>query len=283
MRNFMDRITGREGPDERVADRSWIEDRLHNPVAQHADEPSPDARLPLATRVNEFTESAGGDADREIARVGGRSGARAIAPDYAQFGEHVSSVVQAANEAAKKIEEDARSHAESLRERTHRQAASKLDDARREAEKLLVEAERLRTEAENESKETRERAETYAAEKLRDAEAEAAGVVTRAEQVAQSRVIAAEERSRELEANVELAEMRLQQLATGLFDTASRLDGLIERPVAHAAGEESASEPTGEGPLDEALAASVTRSDPEGLPASSPSGSRTAASRWASS
>jgi hypothetical protein len=171
--------------------------------------------------------------------------------------------LQAANEAAKKVEEDARTEAERLRKRTQSQAASTLDDARRESEKLLVEAERLRTEAEKESRQTREQAETYAAEKLRDAEAKAAGIVSRAEEVAQTRAIAAEERSRELEANVELAEIRLQQLATGLVDTASRLQGLIERPVAHAAGEKSASEPTGEGLLEETLVASITRSQPE--------------------
>ena len=236
MRKFIDRISGREGPED-----------VAYPTAQHAVEAFSDSRRP-ATRVNEYTESAGDDADvdRKIARVG----------------EHLSSVLQAANEAAKKVEEDARTEAERLRERTQSQAASTLDDARRESEKLLVEAERLRTEAENESRQTRERAETYAAEKRRDAEAEAAGIVSRAEEVAQTSEIAAEERSRELEANVQLAEIRLQQLATGLFDTASRLEGLIERPVADA-GEKSASEPTGEGLLEETLVASITRSEPE--------------------
>jgi hypothetical protein len=247
MRKFIDRISGREGPED-----------VAYPTAQHAVEAFSDSRRP-ATRVNEYTESAGDDADvdRKIARVG----------------EHLSSVLQAANEAAKKVEEDARteaerlrertqSEAERLRERTQSQAASTLDNARRESEKLLVEAERLRTEAENESRQTRERAETYAAEKRRDAEAEAAGIVSRAEEVAQTSEIAAEERSRELEANVQLAEIRLQQLATGLFDTASRLEGLIERPVADA-GEKSAWEPTGEGLLEETLVASITRSEPE--------------------
>ena len=236
MRKFIDRISGREGPED-----------VAYPTAQHAVEAFSDSRRP-ATRVNEYTESAGDDADvdRKIARVG----------------EHLSSVLQAANEAAKKVEEDARTEAERLRERTQSQAASTLDDARRESEKLLVEAERLRTEAENESRQTRERAETYAAEKRRDAEAEAAGIVSRAEEVAQTSEIAAEERSRELEANVQLAEIRLQQLATGLFDTASRLEGLIERPVADA-GEKSAWEPTGEGLLEETLVASITRSEPE--------------------
>jgi hypothetical protein len=86
--------------------------------------------------------------------------------------------------------------------------------------------------------------------------------VARAEEVAQSRAIAAEERSRELETNVELAERRLQQLATALIETASQLEGVVERPVAHAAGEKSASEPTGEGLLEETLVASIPRNEP---------------------
>jgi hypothetical protein len=252
MRKFRDRNAGREGP-------AYVA----YPPAEHSFEPSPDSRRRRA-RVNEYPESTGGDAnvDREIAGVGGRIDARKVAPAYAQFGEHLSSVLQAANEAAKKVEEDARTEAERLRNRTQSQAASTLEDARRESEKLLVEAERLRTEAENESRQTRERAETYAAEKLRDAEAKAAGIVARAEEVAQSRAIAAEERSRELETNVELAERRLQQLATALIETASQLEGVVERPVAHAAGEKSASEPTGEGLLEETLVASIPRNEP---------------------
>lgn len=238
MRKFMDRNAEREGSDD-VAEPAGGE------VAVEA---VADAGQGSAMPVSESAEQAGGeaDADLEIARVG----------------EHVSSVVQAANKAAKKIEEEARVRAERLGERTQKQAASTLDDARREAEKLLVEADRLRAEAENENKEIRERAETYAAEKLRDAEAEAAGVVARAERLAQASASAAEERSRWLESNVELTENRLQQLASGLFDTASRLKGLVERPVAEASGEESASEPSEEESLDEALA-SVARNGPE--------------------
>ena len=252
MRNFMGRNSGREAP-------KYV---VHPPV-QDAVEPSPDSRPPA--QVNEYTESTGGDADvdQEIALADGQIDSRTVAPDYAQFGEHLSSVLQAANEAAKKLEDDARTEAERLRERTQSQAASTLDSARQESEKLLAEAERQRTEAENEINQTRKQAETYAAEKLRDAEAQAADIVSRAEEVAKTRSIAAEKRSRELEANVELAEERLQQLATGLVDFASRLEGFIERPVAHVGGEKSASEPTEERMLDKTLVASITRSEPE--------------------
>jgi F0F1-type ATP synthase membrane subunit b/b' len=238
VRRFMDRNAEREGSDgvvEPVGEEAAVE-----PVADVGEGP--------AMPVSESAVSVGGeaDADFEIARVG----------------EHVSSVVQAANNAAKKIEEEARVRAERLRERTQKQVAATLDDARQEAEKLLVEADRLRAEAESENKEIRERAETYAAEKLRDAEAEAGGIVARAERLAKASASAAEERSRWLESNVELTENRLLQLASGLFDTASRLKGLVERPVADATGEESALEPAEEESLDEALA-SATQTEPE--------------------
>jgi hypothetical protein len=253
MRKKMGRNAGRETP-EYVA----------HPPDLHAVEPSPDSPRPPA-QANEYTESTGGDTDvdQEIAPAAGRIDAKTVAPAYAQFGEHLSSVLQAANEAAKKVEDDARTEAERLRKRTQSQAASTLDGARRESEKILAEAERLRTEAQNESSQTRKQAETYATEKLRDAETKAADIVSRAEEVANTRSIAAQERSRELEANVELTEIRLQQLATGLVDTASRLEGLIERPVPHVAAEKSASEPTEERMLEETLVASITRSEPE--------------------
>ena len=226
------------------------------PAELDAVEPSPDSRPPA--EVNESTESTGGDADVD----------QEIAPDYAQFGEHLSSVLQAAehlssvlqaaNDEAKKVRDDARTEAERLRERTQSQAASTLDSARRESEELLADAERLRTEAENESSQTRKQAETYAAEELRAAQDKAADIVSWAEEVAKTRSEATEERLRELEANVERAEVRLQQLATGLVDAASQLEGLIERPVAHVGGEKSASEPTEERMLEETLVASIT-------------------------
>ena len=210
-------------------------------------------------QVNEYSESTGGDADvdQEIAPADAQFGERSR--PSCQFGEHLSSVLQAANEAAKKVEDDARTEAERLRMHTQSQAAATLDGARRESEKLLAEAERLRTEAENECSQTRKLAETYAAKKLRAAEAKATDIVSRAEEVAKTRSLAAEERSRELQANVELAEARLQQLATGMVDTASRLEGLIERPVAHVDSEKPASEPTEDRMLEETLAASIPR------------------------
>src|SRR6186997_739291 len=70
-------------------------------------------------------------------------------PDYARFGQHLSSVLEAADEAAKKIEKGARADAEHLLERTRKEAASTLDDTRREAETILADAERVRADAEN--------------------------------------------------------------------------------------------------------------------------------------
>jgi hypothetical protein len=186
------------------------------------------------------------------------------APDYARFGQHLTSVLEAAGEAARGIEDEARADAERLLERTQQEAASTLVDTRRQAEEILADAERVLTEAENESKLRRERAETDAAEKLRDAEVQVANTLSRIDD-AQSRAAAAEERAGELEANVELTETRLQELTSALFDAASRLASLIERhprPVADATDAESASEPIRDESLDDALGATVKGSEP---------------------
>ncbi len=245
MRKLVNRNGGRESPDD-----------PSDAAVQQAERSTPAARR-TAARVNEYTESGSKDAGLETAETGRVSDGRAVVPDYAQLGEHVSSVMQAASEAAKKIEEDARNHAEDLREQVKRQAASTHEEARQEAEKLLLEARRLRTEAESESKKARARADRYAAEKQREAKAEAAAVVARAEEVAQARASAAEERYRTLETNVELTEERLQQLVAGLYDTASRLDSLVERPPTQETGEESDSKADEDGSLEAALVASV--------------------------
>jgi hypothetical protein len=227
---------------------------------EEAVEPAVDSKQTVA-RVTQYT-SGGDDAQpgTEILATASQPSARdELAPDYGQLGEHISSVVQAASEAAKKIEEDARNRAERLRDRTQKQAATMIEEARREAEKLRFEAERLRAEAEIESKETRERADAYATEKRRDAEAEAAAVVARGEQVAKARASAADERYRTLEANVELTEERLHQLVAGLLDTASRLKSLAERPETRTGGEEAVTVPDEEASLDEALSAAVNK------------------------
>jgi hypothetical protein len=208
MRKLVNRNAGRESPDD-----------PSDSAVQQAESSTPATRR-TAARVNEYTELG----SLETVQTGRASDGRAVVPDYAQLGEHVSSVLQAASEAAKKIEEEA----------------------------LW-----LRTEAESESKKARQRAERYAAEKQREAKAEAAAVVARAEEVAHARASAAEERYRTLETNVELTEERLQRLVAGLYDTAARLESLVERPPTPEADEESDSEADEDGSLEEALVASV--------------------------
>jgi len=253
VRKFKDRIAGREEDPEDVADQDGV---------QHTD-PDGDDPTPAqeARKSNPLGAATAEPPVVETPKESAEPTEDGDAPDFARFGDHISSVMQAANEAAKRIEEEAEAHAEQLRERAQARAASTLDDARREAEKVLAEAKRLWTDAEEECRQTREQANAYAAETRRAAEAHAAEVATRAEQSARSRASDAEERARELEANVELAETRLQQLASGLFDTALRLETLIGHPVTDS--EESAPEPDEEETLDAALGASVKRNEPE--------------------
>jgi hypothetical protein len=85
--------------------------------------------------------------------------------DYRKLGEHVTSVLEAANNAAAKIREDARTNAERVTEQSQSEATALLEEARRQAEKLSRESARLSAEAEKENRELARQAEAYAAGK----------------------------------------------------------------------------------------------------------------------
>jgi cell division septum initiation protein DivIVA len=114
--------------------------------------------------------------------------------DYSHFGEHVASVLKAAEAAAERVAED----------------------ARRDAAAILGEA-----------KDVREQAEVYAQQKQREADAQAAKVVEGAELTATRRVHEARQRNEALHKDLELTETRLRDLVTGLRNLASHLDGLL--------------------------------------------------------
>ncbi len=124
-----------------------------------------------------FTAQRTGDAEAE-----------SVSDGYSKLGEHVASVLEAAERAAKQLTEEARSSAVSLRERSQREAEELLAAAKSEAETLL------RT----------------------------------AQQEGDRRAQAAQERSRILEENVAATEQRLKQLTTGLRELASLLDALVD-------------------------------------------------------
>jgi F0F1-type ATP synthase membrane subunit b/b' len=147
--------------------------------------------------------------------------------DYGKLGEHVTSVLEAANQAAEKIHEQARGGARQITERAQQEASALLEKARAEIEELSGEAHRVRIEAEEESREMRERANAYATEKRREADREASALVAQAKRDASELEQAARARSAELERDVESSEQRLRQLVGGLRDLAVRLEELL--------------------------------------------------------
>lgn len=167
-----------------------------------------------------------------------------LATDYGKLGEHVASVVKAAEVAAEGIRAEAKQEAERLRVGSEQQAATRLDEAKLEAGKMLHEAGQLRAEAEEANKTMRESAAAHAQEKRREAEAEAAKVLEAAKQIERREEYAAEERLSTLQQNVEATEKRLNQLVGGLREVALQLEDLAE------AGGPSV--PSAEGRTDEA-------------------------------
>jgi cell division septum initiation protein DivIVA len=218
---FVDRMVGRNAPERRA----------------EIDEPAggPDAvgsvGSPTVSRLADYTVHEGNakkrapdtpprtvTADKEAEPV----------TDYGKLGEHVTSVLEAANKAAAKIREDARTNAERVAKDSQSEASALLEQARGQAEKLERESEQLNAEAKKESREMARQAETYAAEKRREAEAEATSIVSRARRDASEHTRAADERRSALAKDVALSEERLGQLVGGLRNLAAQLEELVQ-------------------------------------------------------
>jgi hypothetical protein len=172
--------------------------------------------------------------------------------DYGQLGEHVTSVLDAANTAAAKIREDARTNAERVTKQSQSEASALLEQARGHAEKLSRESERLSAEVKEENREMARQAEAYAGEKRQEAEAEAAGILSRARREASEHTRAAQERRSALAKDVALSEERLGQLVSGLRNLAVQLEELV-RPVPGPATSNSAIARDQDSSLEESL------------------------------
>ena len=154
--------------------------------------------------------------------------------DYTKLGEHVASVVNAAEVAAERIREE----------------------ANLEAATTLSEADRARAEAEEATKMIREGAAAEAEAKRREAEAEAAKIIASAKREETRALKAAEERLTTLQRQIELTEKRLNQLAAGLRNVAVQLETLGKAeglPVRRDEDQTNIREET----LDESLRASI--------------------------
>jgi chromosome segregation ATPase len=150
------------------------------------------------------------------------------APDSPNIGEHITSVLEAAEAAATAIRAEALAEAERDAERIKREAEAEVEGARRDAASAAEEANALRTEAERASFETRSRADAYAEQKRKEADAEVAQLVVRARQDADEQLSGTHERQRALDRSVALTEERLRKLTSGLRELATRLEALVD-------------------------------------------------------
>jgi cell division septum initiation protein DivIVA len=224
---FVDRMVGRNVSER----RGEIDEGAGNPDAPGS------AGSPTVSRLADYTAQQSA-AENRPPDTGPRTVEAADEPelltDYGKLGEHVTSVLEAANKAAAKIREDARTNSERVVKQSQSEARALLEQAQEHAEKLSRESERLRAEAKKESREMTQRAEAYVAEKRREAEAEATRILSRARREASEHTRAAQERRSELAKDVALSEERLGQLVGGLRNLAVRLEELVHPEPGHA-------------------------------------------------
>jgi peptidoglycan DL-endopeptidase RipA len=124
---------------------------------------------------------------------------------YEELGEHVASVLKAAELAARGI-----------RTKAEQEAEAQLTEAGRQAGKILHDAEGLRAEAE-----------AYAARTREDADAQASKALQDAQETAANRTREENERQRALREDIERSKNRLTELGAGLRDLATRLEELV--------------------------------------------------------
>jgi vacuolar-type H+-ATPase subunit H len=165
--------------------------------------------------------------------------------DYEELGEHVASVLKAAELAAQEI-----------RTRAENEAMAQVSEAGRQAGTMLHEAEGLRAETEEANRAMREQAESYAEKTRRDADAEASNVLQAAEQAVVTRASDDEARQTALHEDIERTERRLTELVSGLRDLAERLEELVsaDQPDADEVDQRSGGD---DASLDASLMASI--------------------------
>jgi hypothetical protein len=186
--------------------------------------------------------------------------------DYAQIGEHVGTVLEAAKAAAEKIMQQAALDAKQIRSDAQLQVRVSLEEAQKQAERADVEATRLVADAKRHSDKVREEADAYAAGAREAAGAEAAVLIGNAERQATDGVHVAQRHKRTLDRKIEATEERVRQLVCGVRELASSLEELI--PATPAATRELDDE-ADELPLPERLAqdAAAAHHSPLRLPA----------------
>ena len=153
--------------------------------------------------------------------------------DHAETGTRVAAVLNAAEEAAETIRAEARRHADEL-------LREAKDDAAVRVEELTRDAERVRTEADDYARDIRAAVDSYGTQARRDAEEEARKILTDAEDHARGTREAAQDMASQIDEDArrrheslvreaKSLEERRQRVLDGLRDLAAQLqDALVE-------------------------------------------------------
>jgi hypothetical protein len=147
--------------------------------------------------------------------------------DLENIGDHIASVLGAAEEAARTLRAEAQKEASSARGEAERMAEELRARTSEEVESMRAAAQKQVEEAEDESSRIRTEADRYAEERRRQAELQATQIVRDAERRAATLADVAAERHRVLLANIDSSESRLRDLAKSLSTVATALEGLV--------------------------------------------------------
>ena len=153
--------------------------------------------------------------------------------DHAETGSRVAGVLNAAEEAAETIKDEARRHAYEVLRQANADAATRVEDLTREAE-------RIRAEADDYARDIRAAVDSYGTQARREAEEEARELLSDAEEQARATREAAQEMANQIEEDARRQheslvreerslEERRQRVLDGLRDLAAQLqDALVE-------------------------------------------------------
>ena len=153
--------------------------------------------------------------------------------DHAETGSRVAGVLNAAEEAAETIKDEARRHVDEVLRQANADAATRVEDLTREAE-------RTRAEADAYARDIRAAVDSYGTQARREADEEARKLLSDAEEQARATREAAQEMANQIEEDVrrqheslareaKSLEERRQRVLDGLRDLAAQLqDALVE-------------------------------------------------------
>lgn len=173
--------------------------------------------------------------------------------DMASVGEHVASVLAAAEAAAQKMRAEAELEAKETGQEATRAANEIRSRATQEAQMERASSRRLVDEAEAASHGVRSEADRYADERRREADAQAVQTLRDAERRAAAIADTSDERHRVLLANIAESETRLRQLATSLRGVAASLDDVVGDVEEQELAENGIGTERGSGQLEDAL------------------------------